>query len=141
MDLLDLLLLNLLAITCHNYASESRRLCNDSRESSHPQKLRQQPDLSQVLTRELHSDSTSRQQHVSTIACWLYHKATMAQEDDDAGGQLVRQCCWIQEARVEVCTPSAGRRKRLECIQGIVATYMRTLWSRADTLDFIEPMI
>jgi hypothetical protein len=37
----------------------------------------------------------------------------MAQEVDDAIGQLVRQCCWIQEARVEVCTPS-GQAKAID---------------------------
>lgn len=47
-------------------------------------------------------DSTSRQQHVSTISRELHREATMAQKHDEAIGQLVRQRGWLQKARIEV---------------------------------------
>jgi len=64
----------------------------------------------------------------------------MAQENDDANGQLVRQRRWIQEARLEVRLSPIDRRQRLRWNQLIRITYIGVFWSCADVCFIAEPM-
>ena len=58
--------------------------------------------------------TTSRRHHVSTLSRNLHREAAMAEEDDDAAVQLVLQRRRLQEARLEVRTPTCHARSQFD---------------------------
>ena len=90
--------------------------------------------------RELQIDSTPQRQDVSTLSCELHHKATLAEEMDDAIGQLVLQCCWIQEAWLEVRASSEAVQNGTRRMGGLACVFLRFGISSANVWVLPGPM-
>jgi len=61
-----------------------------------------------------HRPDDLRRHHVSTLSRNLHREAAMAEKDDDAAVQLVLQRRRLQEARLEVRTPTCHARSQFD---------------------------